>query len=74
MIAARFSDGSAPPEFYLPTSTDRYQWQLTAGCSAAGGVFLNWRNVTPFGIADAADVPRRPAARADQQRLREGLQ
>jgi hypothetical protein len=54
MIAARFNDGSAPPEFYLPSSTDPYQWQLTPGCSPAGGVFLNWRNVTPFGIPDAS--------------------
>jgi hypothetical protein len=61
MIAARFNDGSAPPEFYLPSSTDPYQWQLTPGCPPAGGVFLNWRNVKPFGIDDAtafrADPP-----------------
>jgi hypothetical protein len=55
MIAARVNDGATPAEFYLPTSTDPYQWQLTPGCPAAGGVFYNWRNVTPFGIADAAD-------------------
>ena len=61
MIAARFADGSAPPQFYLPTSAEPYQWQLTPGCSPAGGVFLNWKDVTPFGIADAtafrADPP-----------------
>jgi hypothetical protein len=60
MIAARVNDGSAPPTFYLPTSADPYQWQLTPGCSAAGGVFLNWRNVTPFGIADAAEFRADP--------------
>jgi hypothetical protein len=60
MIANRFGDGSAPPEFYLPTSTDPYQWQLTPGCSPAGGVFMNWRNVKPFGIADAAAFRAEP--------------
>lgn len=54
MIAARASDGSSPPAFYLPSSSDPYQWQLTPGCSAAGGLFRNWPNVTPFGIEDAA--------------------
>jgi hypothetical protein len=55
MIAARLNDGSAPLEFYLPTSNDPYQWQLTPGCSAAGGILLNWQNVRPFGIAQASD-------------------
>jgi len=54
MIAARLNDGSTPAEFYLPTSADPYQWQLTPGCPPAGGVFANWPNVRPFGIADAA--------------------
>jgi hypothetical protein len=52
MIAARFNDGSAPPAFYLPSSTAPYQWQLTPGCTAAGGQFFNWPDVKPFGIAD----------------------
>jgi len=54
MIANRFGDGSAPPENYMPTSSDPYQWQLTPGCPPAGGVFLNWRNVKTFGVPDAA--------------------
>jgi hypothetical protein len=60
MIANRFGDGSAPAEFYLPTSTDPYQWQLTPACSPAGGVFLQWRNLKPFGIADATEFRAEP--------------
>jgi hypothetical protein len=52
MIALRANDGSAPLEFYLPSSNAPYQWQLTAGCSPAGGVLRNWPYVTPFGITD----------------------
>ena len=48
MIADRTNDGSAPPQFYTPTSTDPGQWQLTPGCTA--GVFLHWRDLKPFGV------------------------
>jgi hypothetical protein len=58
MIAAREDDGSEPPEFHLPTSSNPGEWQLTADCPAAGGVFLHWRNVRPFVLR-----------RADQFRL-----
>jgi hypothetical protein len=47
-IAARENDGSEPPEFYLPPSSKPGEWQLTADCPPAGGVFLHWRNVKPF--------------------------
>ncbi|HYR83535.1 MAG TPA: vanadium-dependent haloperoxidase, partial [Terriglobia bacterium] len=50
MIARRAADGSGTPAFYMPTSSDPGQWQLTTSCSPAGGAFLRWRNVTPFGI------------------------
>jgi hypothetical protein len=50
MILLRTNDGSAPPAFYLPESTDPGVWQLTPSCPAGGGVFFQWRNVTPFGI------------------------
>jgi hypothetical protein len=50
MIALRATDGSGTPAFYLPTSSDPGQWQLTPSCTPAGGAFLHWRNVTPFGI------------------------
>jgi hypothetical protein len=60
IIAARFNDGATPAEFYLPLSTDPYQWQLTAGCTALGGAFYNWRNVTPFGISDPSEFRADP--------------
>jgi hypothetical protein len=51
MIEARANDGSAPPEFYLPSSANPGEWQITPPpCTAAGGTLLHWRNVTPFGI------------------------
>ena len=60
IIAARTNDVSLVPEFYAPASTDAGQWQLTPGCPAAGGVSLHWRNLRPFGIADAADFVAGP--------------
>ena len=60
MIAARVNDGSAPPQFYLPTSSDPGQWQLTPSCSAAGGILLHWRNVTPFGIESSSQFRSDP--------------
>ena len=53
IMDARANDGSGPPQFYLPSSSNPGEWQLTPGCSASGGVFLHWRNVTPFGIRSA---------------------
>jgi len=53
MIAAREADGSEPPEFHQPDSTDPGVWQLTAGCPPAGGVFKHWRTVTPFALKRA---------------------
>ena len=49
MIAARANDGSALT-FFLPSSSDPGEWQLTPSCTSAGGAFFNWQNVTPFGI------------------------
>jgi hypothetical protein len=60
MIAARSSDGSAPPEFHLPSSTDPGVWQTTPGCPPGGGILLHWRNVTPFGIPDARQFRSEP--------------
>jgi len=50
IIMLRVDDGSAPPEFYVPPSSDAGQWQLTPGCPGGGGTLLHWRNVTPFGL------------------------
>ncbi len=49
MIAARANDGSAPPQTFLPDSTDPGVWQPTPPAFGPG-VFLHWPNVTPFGI------------------------
>jgi hypothetical protein len=53
MIAKRVGDGSSPPQFYAPTSTDPGVWQTTPSCPAAGGVNFQWQNITPFGVASA---------------------
>lgn len=53
LIALRANDGSGPPEFYLPSSSNAGDWQRTPSCPAAGGTLLHWRNVTPFGIRSA---------------------
>ena len=50
MIALRVGDGSSPPLFYAPTSSDPGAWQLTPSCPAAGGTSFQWQNITPFGI------------------------
>jgi hypothetical protein len=50
MITSRLNDGSAPPEFSVPSGVDPGAWQVTPGCPPAGGAFLHWRNMTPFGI------------------------
>ena len=52
-IAARANDGSEPPESYLPSSSNPGEWQLTSDCPPTGGVFLHWRNVTPFALRRA---------------------
>ena len=72
MIALRATDGSATP----PLTTTRRprlpgDYALTTGCAA--GLFYNWQNVTPFGIASPADflLPAPPALGSNQ--IREGL-
>jgi hypothetical protein len=50
MITHRANDGSTPPQFYVPPSANPGEWQTTPGCPPAGGIFLHWRNLTPFGI------------------------
>jgi hypothetical protein len=69
MIALRLHDGSAPLTFKTPAPIAPGEWQTTPGCPTVGGVagapflggqFLNWGNVTPFGIASAADFTLEP--------------
>jgi hypothetical protein len=63
LIELRADDGSAPPEFHLPTSSTPGEWQLTPGCPPAGGILEQWRNLRPFSIerADQFRLPRPPA-------------
>ena len=58
MIALRAADGSSPLTSIIPTSTMPGDYQLTTGCAA--GLFYNWQNVTPFGIANASDFLLNP--------------
>jgi hypothetical protein len=60
MIAERANDGSEPLTFYMPTSAEPGEWQLTPGCPAGGGVTYNWENVTPFAIENAEDYRALP--------------
>jgi len=54
MILNRVNDGSAPPAFFTPPSTDPGVWQLTPSCNPAlGGVNLQWQNIKPFGVPGA---------------------
>jgi hypothetical protein len=58
MIALRLNDGSSPPQFSVPASTDLGVWQLTPSCPAGGGINFQWQNMTPFG------VPSTPGSKA----------
>lgn len=68
LIVLRGSDGSAPATFFVPSSTDAGDWQLTVGCPPAGGQFYQWQNVTPFGIERLSDflLPAPPAVTSSQ--------
>jgi hypothetical protein len=54
MINLRASDGSAPPQFFIPSSSNPGEWQLTPGCSPAGGVFFHAPNIIPFGLESSS--------------------
>lgn len=60
ILSARFNDGATPPEFYLPSSNEPYEWQLTPSCPANGGVLANWPNLRTFGIANAVEFRADP--------------
>jgi hypothetical protein len=60
MILARVSDGSTPLEVSVPASHDPGVWQTTASCPGGAGLFLQWRNVTTFGIENAEDFRADP--------------
>jgi hypothetical protein len=60
MIADRTNDGSAPPQFHIPSNFDPYEWQTTVGCPPAGGVFKHWPNVKPFGVESSSQFRADP--------------
>jgi hypothetical protein len=68
LILLRGSDGSAPATFFVPSSTDAGDWQMTVGCPAAGGQFYQWQDVTPFGIERPSDflLPAPPAVTSNK--------
>ncbi|HEV8332876.1 MAG TPA: vanadium-dependent haloperoxidase [Steroidobacteraceae bacterium] len=60
MIALRADDGSTPPEFFKPTSSDAGEWQPTPSCPPAGGLLLQWQNLRPFAIETTAQFRSAP--------------
>lgn len=63
LIALRTDDGSSPLEFFQPGAAIPGAWQATPACPPQGGVFLNWRNVRPFGIRSASQFRAEPPPR-----------
>jgi hypothetical protein len=60
MIAERTGDGSTPAQFHVPANADPYEWQPTPSCSPAGGAFLHWGAVKPFGVVSSAQFRAEP--------------
>ena len=60
LIALRTGDGSAPPEFYVPTSSAPGEWQPTPSCPPQGGVLLQWGSLRPFAIESTAQFRPEP--------------
>lgn len=50
LIDLRANDGSAPPQWYVPTSSAPGEWQPTPSCPPAGGTLLQWGRLLPFAI------------------------
>jgi hypothetical protein len=72
LIALRTGDGSAPPEFYSPTSSAPGAWQPTPSCSPAGGILLQWRNLRPFAIERSDQFRSTPPPALTSQRYARG--
>ncbi len=60
LIALRTGDGSSPPQFHQPASSDPGVWQATPTCPPAGGILRHWQNVTPFGVESNAQFRSDP--------------
>lgn len=72
LIALRTGDGSAPPEFYAPTSAAPGEWQPTPSCPPAGGILLQWRNLRPFAIERSDQFRSAPPPALTSQRYSRG--
>jgi hypothetical protein len=72
LIALRTGDGSAPPEFYSPTSSAPGAWQPTPSCPSAGGSLLQWRNLRPFAIERADQFRSAPPPALTSERYARG--
>lgn len=72
LIALRTGDGSAPPEFYSPTSSAPGAWQPTPSCPPAGGTLLQWRNLRPFAIERADQFRSAPPPALTSERYARG--
>ena len=68
MIELRAGDGFSPNTFFVPSTTEAGDWQLTVGCPAGGGQFYQWQNIPPFGIEQASDflLPAPPSVTSSQ--------
>jgi len=53
ILTLRMGDGSAPPQSYLPATSNPGEWQLTFDCQATGGSFAHWGRVRTFGLLSA---------------------
>jgi hypothetical protein len=73
LIALRTGDGSAPPEFFSPTSSAPGAWQPTPSCPPAGGTLLQWRNLRPFAIERADRFRSAPPPALTSQRFARGF-
>jgi hypothetical protein len=69
MIALRASDGSAPPETFMPATTDPGVWQPTPPAFGPG-ILLHWRNLTPFGIESSDQFRSEPPPVLTSQKYR----
>jgi hypothetical protein len=60
LVALRTGDGSVPPAFYQPTSSDAGDWQTTPTCPPAGGILFHWQNLRPFGVESTSQFRADP--------------
>jgi hypothetical protein len=69
LIALRANDGSAPPETFMPATTDPGVWQPTPPAFGPG-ILLHWRKVTPFGIESSNQFRSEPPPALTSNRYR----